>query len=393
VDQERKLFVTFAAVLLGFGILMVHSASITSRPSEVEQTFLSRHLTFVVCGLVGAVFATIVPTRFWERGAPWFFWGTIALLVLVLVPGIGTRVNGAQRWFRRGSLSFQPAELVKLSLPLYVCWLMRRHRGETHQWLRGTLPAVFPIVLVVPLVMLQPDLGTALFLAAGGAIALWVGGWPIRNFLIAGGTALPAVELAVWHKPYQMQRIADFLATWADWTQAPYHLKQSLVTLGAGGTWGVGLGRGFQKLSFLPEANSDFVFSVIGEELGLLGTLTLMGLWLGLYVTGLRLINRVEPGTFAYGAAFTLLSQLIVQVTLNIAVVTAMVPPKVIPHPLISYGGSNLVVSLVALGMVLGLTRREILRPKPTALRSGPDRTAVGSGRHSDWVTPGEAIC
>lgn len=348
---------TFAAILLGFGILIVHSASITSRPSEVEQIFLSRHLTFVGIGLVAATCAAFMPPVIWRRGAPWFFWGTFALLILVLVPGVGARVNGAQRWFRYGALSFQPAELVKVSLPLFVCCLIERHRSVLDRWLQGTLPVVFPILLVVPLVMLQPDLGTALFLATGGAIALWVGGWPIRNFLLAGGAALPAVALAVWHKPYQMQRIADFLVTWTDWTQAPYHLKQSLVTLGAGGTWGVGLGRGFQKLSFLPEANSDFVFSVIGEELGLLGTLTVMTLWLGLYVIGLRLINRLAPRTFSYNAAFTLLTQLIVQVTLNIAVVTAMVPPKGIPHPLISYGGSNLVVSLIALGIVLSLVR------------------------------------
>src|SRR4029078_7178471 len=104
----------------------------------------------------------------------------------------------------------------------------------------------------------------------------------------------------VWHKPYQMQRIADFLMTWTDWTQAPYHLKQSLVTLGAGGTWGVGLGRGFQKLSFLPEANSDFVFSVIGEELGLLGVLSVIGVWLGVYMLGFRLLRHLERGSFAY---------------------------------------------------------------------------------------------
>lgn len=357
MDQERKLFITFVAVLLGFGILIVHSASITSRPSELEQTFLTRHLTFVAVGLAAAAGAALTPPWFWRRGAPWFFWGTCLLLLVVLVPGVGSRVNGAQRWFRHGALSFQPAELAKLALPLYVCFLMERRRAVLDGSQRGTLPVAFPIALVVPLVMLQPDLGTALFLAAGGAMALWVGGWPLRNFLLAGAAALPVVGLAVWHKPYQMRRIADFLVTWTDWTQAPYHLKQSLVTLGAGGAWGVGLGRGFQKLSFLPEANSDFVFSVIGEELGLLGTLTVMSLWLGLYVIGLRLINRLEVRTFAYNAAFTLLTQLILQVTLNVAVVTAMVPPKGIPHPLISYGGSNLVVSLMAIGIILSLTR------------------------------------
>jgi cell division protein FtsW len=363
VDQERKLFVTFIAILLGFGALMVHSASITSRPSAAEQIFLSRHLTFVSLGLVAAVAAAFVPPICWRRIAPWFFWGTIALLLLVLVPGVGARVNGAQRWFRHGSLSFQPAELMKLSLPLYVCCLIDRRRNVLATWVEGTLPVAFPVLLVVPLVMLQPDLGTALFLATGGAIALFIGGWPLRNFLLGAGCALPAIGIAVWHKPYQMQRIADFLATWADWTQAPYHLKQSLVTLGAGGAFGVGLGRGFQKLSFLPEANSDFVFSVIGEELGIVGTLSVMALWLGVYVLGLRLINRLDSRTFAYNCAFTLLTQLIVQVTLNIAVVTAMVPPKGIPHPLLSYGGSNLVVSLVSLGMILSLTREGIRAP------------------------------
>lgn len=357
MDQERKLFVTFVAVLLGFGILIVHSASITSRPSTAEQIFLSRHLTFVTLGLVAAIVAGLAPHWIWQRLAPLFFWGTVVLLLLVLVPGIGARVNGAQRWFRHGGLSFQPAELLKLSLPLFVCYQIERRRDVLDRWREGTLPVAFPILLVVPLVMLQPDLGTALFLATGGALALWIGGWPLRNFIVAGSAAIPAVGLAVWHKPYQMQRIADFLMTWADWTQAPYHLKQSLVTLGAGGTWGVGLGRGFQKLSFLPEANSDFVFSVIGEELGLLGTLAVMALWMGLYVVGLRLINRLPSQTFTYNAAFTLLTQLIVQVVLNVAVVTAMVPPKGIPHPLISYGGSNLVVSLIAVGMILSLTR------------------------------------
>jgi cell division protein FtsW len=153
-----------------------------------------------------------------------------------------------------------------------------------------------------------------------------------------------------------MQRISGFVETWADWTQAPYHLKQSLVTLGAGGLWGAGLGKGFQKLSFLPEANTDFVFAVIGEELGLLGVLTVIGLWLAVYLMGLRLLSRLERSSFSRNAGLVLLTQLLLQVALNVAVVTALVPPKGIPHPLISYGGSNLVVSLVVIGILLSLT-------------------------------------
>lgn len=354
--DERKTFILLVAVLLGFGILMVHSASITSRPSEIERVYLSRHLIFITVGLLAASIAALVPGRTWERAAPWLFWGSFVLLLAVLVPGIGARINGAQRWFRHGSLSVQPSEVVKITLPLYLCCLAGRRREFLQTW-RGGIVMALPLLVVVPAVMIEPDLGTALFLATTGAIALYVGGWPVRNFLLAALPAIPAVGLAILHRPYQMQRISGFVETWADWTQAPYHLKQSLVTLGAGGLWGVGLGKGFQKLSFLPEANTDFVFAVIGEELGLLGVLTVIGLWLAVYLMGLRLLRRLERGSFARNAGLVLLTQLLLQVALNVAVVAALVPPKGIPHPLISYGGSNLVVSLAVIGIVLSLTR------------------------------------
>ncbi len=361
MDHERKLFISLIAVLVGFGILMVHSASITSRPSEVERIYLSRHLVFVAVGVLSAILAAQFPARSWRRMAPWLFWGSFVLVALVVVPGVGTRINGAQRWFRHGSLSVQPSELVKITLPMYLCCLAEKRRAVLHKLFRGTIPVAFPLLLVVPAVMFEPDLGTALFLATTGGIALFVAGWPVRYFLLGALPAVPAVVFAVLRRPYQMQRIAGFLETWADWTQAPYHLKQSLVTLGAGGLWGVGLGKGFQKLSFLPEANTDFVFAVIGEELGLMGVLSVMGLWLGAYLAGLRLVGRLERQSFASNTAFVLLTQLILQVALNVAVVTAMVPPKGIPHPFLSYGGSNLAVSLLAVGIVLSLTKGDAL--------------------------------
>lgn len=359
MDYERKLFISLIGVLLGFGLLMVHSASITSRPTEFEQVYLSRHLIFTAIGLCAATVAGCLSSRFWHRFAPWLFWGTVVLLGLVLIRGVGTRINGAQRWFRYGSLSIQPSELAKIALPLYLCYLLQRHRDRLRTWIGGIVPVAFPLGIVVPLVMLQPDLGTSVFLATAGAVALFVGGWPVRNFVLGGMLAVPAVIYVTLHKAYQMQRISGFLMAWSDWSRAPYQLKQSLVTIGAGGMWGVGLGKGFQKLSFLPEANTDFVFSVIGEELGLLGALTVIALWVGLYLTGIRLLHRLPNDSFNYNAGFTLLTQLMLQVTLNVAVVTAMVPPKGIPHPLISYGGSNLVVTLVALGIFLSLTRQD----------------------------------
>lgn len=356
----RHLFVAFAALLLGFGLLMVHSASITSWPTEFERVYLSRHLIFLSIGLVVASFAATRRPEFWKRVAPVLFIITVGLLVLVLVPGIGVRVKGAQRWIRVPGMSAQPSELAKIAVPLMMCWVLDRQRQRLNGLFSGTLPFVFPVLISVPLVLIEPDLGTAVFLLAGAALVLFVGGWPLRHFLLGLGLAVPAAFGALAMKPYQRQRIVGFLQSWADFDSAPYQLKQSLVTLGTGGLYGVGLGRGWQKLSFLPEANTDFVFAVIGEELGLIGSISLVALWCGLYLTGLRMLNHLDHRRFAYLAGFTLLTQLASQAMLNIAVVTAMVPPKGISHPLISAGGSSLVVSLLSIGIVLSLSRESV---------------------------------
>jgi cell division protein FtsW len=224
-------------------------------------------------------------------------------------------------------------------------------------WLKGIARIVAPVAIVVPLVIVEPDLGTAVFLILGCGIALFVGGWPLKNFAIAGGALIPAAVSLLVLKPYQMRRITGFLAAWNDWEQAPYQLKQSMVSMGAGGFGGVGLGKGWQKLSFLPEANTDFVVAVVGEELGLIGTLALIALWIGFFATGLRVLRSRRNEPFAYAAGTTLLVQLLLQATLNLMVVTGLVPPKGIPHPLISYGGSNLVITIVSIGIILSLSK------------------------------------
>lgn len=359
MDSRSSLFVSLVCVLLGFGLLMVHSASVTSRPTEFEQVYLSRHLLYLAVGIAAAVAAASLPPQFWSRAAPLLFLIALALLAAVLVPGVGTRIKGAQRWLRFGGWSMQPSELAKIALPLLVSRMMHARRDQLHRWIRGTVPLLLPLVLMVPLVLKQPDLGTAAFLVGGSGLVLFAGGWPLRNFLLGAAVAVPACGSLMAMRPYQIQRITGFLATWSDFDLAPYQLKQSLVSMGAGGTFGVGLGKGWQKLSFLPEANTDFVFAVIGEELGLVGTLSLVGLWLGLYFAGLRLLEHLPRRDFAFIAGFTLLTQTVAQAMLNVAVVTAMVPPKGISHPLVSYGGSNLVVCLVSLGIVLSLSRAE----------------------------------
>ena len=357
MEFQRQLFVSLSLLLVAFGLLMVHSASVTSWPTHFERVYLSRHLVFLAIGLTVAAIAATRPARFWYDIAPWLFALTVLLLVLVMVPGIGSRVKGAQRWIRIAGISMQPSELAKIALPLMLCRILERNRARLSHLIFGTVPYAIPIAITVPLVLIEPDLGTALFLIGGSALVLLAGGWPLRNFLIGTIAAVPACLSILVMKPYQRQRIIGFFETWADFEAAPYQLQQSLVSLGSGGLLGVGLGRGWQKLSFLPEANTDFVFAVIGEELGLLGTFSLLALWCGVYLSGLRMLSRLDPRGFSFVAGFVLLTQVVGQALLNVAVVTAMVPPKGISHPLISAGGSNLIVSLLSLGIVVSLSR------------------------------------
>jgi cell division protein FtsW len=212
-------------------------------------------------------------------------------------------------------------------------------------------------LLVLPLVAIEPDLGATVFLGSGFILALFLGGWPLRYFIGCALLFIPAATSLLILKPYQMERIRGFMAAWQDLSQAPWQVRQSLLSIGSGGLKGTGIGGGWQKLSYLPEANTDFVFAVIGEELGLLGTMTVCFVWVALFLTGRAALKHLPRTSFEWIFGTTLLLQLVLQAMANIAVVTGLVPPKGVPHPFISYGGTNLLVSVTAIGLIIGMSR------------------------------------
>ena len=368
----RDAFSATVLLLLSVGLLMVFSAGMTSRPSTAEQADLLRHLLFLGVALTIGTAAALLPARFWRSAAPIVFASTLLLLIVVLIPGVGTMVNGARRWLRFGPASLQPSEVAKVALPLFLCWTTERRRDRSGR-ITAVVPPLVPVAATVFLVLQQPDLGTALFLCLTAAICLFVCGWPMRHFVLAGGCVAPLAAGVVVLRPYQWARINGFFATWRDLNLAPYQVRQSLATLGGGGWSGVGLGRGTQKLSFLPEPNTDFVFAVIGEELGLLGTFGVGLLWLALFVLGLRLLCHLSTSSFEYTLAVTLAAQLVLQAAINAGVATALLPATGIPHPLISYGGSSLVVSLLSVGIVISASRS----PRQVADDDAHGQTAV----------------
>jgi len=353
----EHLLAAITAILLCVGVQMVQSASLTSRPSRQDELFLTRHLLWLSIATTAAWCASRLTAERLERHARTLFWCFVLLITAVLIPGICTRINGAQRWIRFAGLSLQPSELGRLILPMVAAAEVLRQKRSGSLTLDGLPRTLLPLVLSIPLVVAEPDLGAAVFLTTGFLLALFFAGWPLRYFVLCGLLLAPATAGLLVLRPYQLQRITGFVETWRDPASAPWQIRQSLLSLGSGGLQGTGIGRGWQKLSYLPEANTDFVFAVIGEELGLAGTLTICFVWIVFYLTGRSVLAPLPRDSFAWVVGTTLLTQLVLQAMANIAVAVALVPPKGVPHPLVSYGGTNLLVSLAAVGLVLGLAR------------------------------------
>lgn len=353
----RHLLVCLVGILLCVGVQMVQSASLTSRPSEQDTVFLGRHLTYLALSLGCAWIASKVSASWLQDNAIRLYGVLLFLLIILLVPGIGSRINGAQRWLRFAGLSIQPSELGRIIMPILAASILIRQRASGGFRLTTVPATLLPIAVAAPLVAIEPDLGATVFLVTGYVLTLFLGGWPLRYFITCVCCILPAAASLLILRPYQMQRISGFLDAWRDVSQAPWQVRQSLMSIGSGGLEGTGIGGGWQKLSYLPEANTDFVFAVIGEELGMLGTLAVCFVWIAVFLTGRSVLRHLPRNSFEWILGTTLLVQLLLQAMANIAVVTALVPPKGVPHPFISYGGTNLMVSLVAVGLIVGMSR------------------------------------
>ena len=347
---DRVVLLASAWCLACLGVVAVQTASITTRQEGFEPIYLSRHLVNLALAVGLATWAAGRDAGFWRR-AVWPAAGLCLLsLLAVRVPGVGLSAGGATRWVRLPGFTMQPSEWAKVALPMLAAWWLHECGSR-----RAAAAAMAVGGACLALVLTQPDLGTTLLLAAGVGAALWLGGLRLRAFA-AGALLLVPTVAAMSLRGYQRRRVEGLVATWRDWREAPYQLKQSLIALAEGGWWGVGLGRGWQKLSFLPESHTDFVLAVVGEEMGFAGLAVVAGLWLAVLLSGLSLASRAGD-RFAGTVAAALVTMLALQASLNAAVVTAVVPPTGIPHPLLSHGGNSLLVTGLSLGMVVSLTR------------------------------------
>jgi cell division protein FtsW len=357
---DRTLIAVVAALIM-IGTVMVYSASISLADSprfNVAPThFLARHLVALGIALCAAIVAFQVPMSAWQRAAPWLFVATLVLLVIVLVPSIGKGVNGARRWIPLGLLNLQPSELLKVACVLYAANFTVRKQDYMHHFARGFLPMAIVMGAVGVLLLLQPDLGAFGVIVAISMGILFLGG--VNGKLFAGiSAALTMVFMAViWLSPWRRERIFAYLDPWSEANALgkSYQLSHSLIAFGRGEWFGVGLGGSVEKLHYLPEAHTDFILAVLGEELGLIGVLTVVVLFYWLVKRAFEIgrqaiaLERTFAGLVAQGVGLWIG----VQAFINVGVATGLLPTKGLTLPLMSYGGSALLSTLVALAILL----------------------------------------
>lgn len=345
------LALTFA--LMGIGLMMVASASIKEGPGGDMFYYTKRHLIFLILCMGCGVVTLYVPIEKWKEWSSKLLIGSLGLLFAVLI--VGRTVNGAKRWIGFGFFNIQPAELAKIALIIFLASYLVRRSDEVRGNIVGFIKPLAVVFMLAVMLLAQPDLGSVVVLFVCTFGLLFIGGAKLFQFLLIIGAGVAALVALIIFEPYRMRRVTSFLDPWADPYGSGYQLTQSLMAFGRGGFWGQGLGNSIQKLSYLPEAHTDFVFAILGEELGYLGVMIVLFLQLLLAMKALKigktalLRQRFYEGYLACGIGIWFSFQTVV----NVGAAAGMLPTKGLTLPLVSYGGSSLIAISIAVAILL----------------------------------------
>jgi cell division protein FtsW len=349
------LFLTFA--LIGIGLVMLYSSSSIMAQERFGDSmyFVKRQIVFALLGLAVLIVSKNLPYVVYRRLVYVILGVTLLSLIIVLLPQVGHRVGGARRWLRFGPISIQPAEFAKLALIIYISYSVAKKKEQMRELSVGCVPHLLVSGVFIGLVVMQPDLGTAITFAVLTFLLLFVAGVRLRYLLATGLAVAPLLALAISQKGYRWERLLAFLNPWRDPSDTSFQLLHSLLALGSGGPLGVGLGSGQQKLFYLPEPHTDFILAVIGEETGIFGVSIVLLLFALLIYKGVKIALRA-PERFGTYLAFGLTLAVGLQAFINCAVVMGLLPTKGLPLPFISYGGSSLITNLLAMGILMNIS-------------------------------------
>ncbi len=362
MEKYERWILLSTAVLVFVGALMIYSSTsvitpVLAKKKVTEFYYFKRHIFTIGIGFI-ILFLTSYKLRLSlvQKYAVHLLIASFILLILVFIPGIGVTAGGATRWIRLWPSTFQPSELVKLSMVIFLAYYLSNPGYRTDSFTSFVKP--IGIMMLFQIVILkQPDFGAAMSLAFLTLAMLFISGTRLRYLASLGVFAIPVIVMLAL-KPYRLQRITCFLDPWKEPQGCGFQLIQSFIALGSGGMTGVGIGSSKQKLAYLPESHTDFIFSIIGEEFGLIGVLSIVVLFLIIFVKGITVANRAKE-SFVYYLATGLTLMISLQALINFAVAIGLVPTKGLPLPFISYGGSSLLVNMAAVGMLLAISKGE----------------------------------
>jgi len=359
IEGYDLIILLMTVALTCFGIVMVYSASSVMAAKKFNDGFyfLKRQGIFAILGFAMMAIAMRIDYQQWRRLAVPLLIACLVLLVMVFVPGIGGKVKGASRWLRFPGFNFQPSELAKMALIIYMAYSLDKKQEKLKFFSTGFLPYMVVLAIMIAILLLQHDLGASLTLGAVALSMLFIAGSRPRYILGMFVMAVPFLYYAILTKSYRLARIKVFLNPWQDPTNTGFQIIQSWLGFGIGGIFGQGLGEGKQKLFYLPEAHTDFILSVVGEELGFIGVIVIAAMFFLLVQRSFRVALQAEDD-FGRFLAFGIAVLLGIEGFVNMGVVTGLLPTKGLALPFISYGGSSLIVSLFAVGVLLNVSSR-----------------------------------
>lgn len=353
----RDTLTLSAGCLFCIGLIMVGSASMGVAEASFGNPFyfFTRHMIYLVIGLIVAAITLQIPMQQWQRWSPWLLGIAYVLIIAVLIPGIGRRINGSMRWIGVGGLTLQPSEVAKFATIVFLAGYLVRRQDEIRTRWSGFIKLGVVVGSVVFLFLMEPDFGASLVVITAVMAMLFLAGAPLGHFITLSGIVAVAGVAVMIAEPYRMKRLLAFTNPWDDQYGSGYQLVQSLIAFGRGDWFGVGLGHSVQKLFYLPEAHTDFVFAVYGEEFGLLGVLFLLVCFVILVASALRIAQRAEAAGQLFSAyvGYGLAVMLGIQSAINIGVNIGFFPTKGLTLPLVSYGGSSLVMVFAVLAVLL----------------------------------------
>ncbi len=373
-----EIFIAIVTLLVAFGVLMTYSSSVRYAEDVFGNSFhfFYKEFIWIVIGTISAIITYKIHYQFIQKMSAWILLVSIILLVLVFVPGIGHKANNAYRWIKFAGFTFQPSEFAKLAIVIFIADRLAKNRRHVSKFIKGVLVPLAVIAIPLVLMLAEPDLGTPIVITLTVFVLFYVAGTKLWHLVILVISGIAATVPLIITSSYRMKRLFAFLNPDTDIANSGYQIYQSLIAIGSGQIDGVGLGKSIQKLRYLPEAHTDFVFAIVGEELGFKGAGGLVLLFIIFLIIAFKMTADIKD-MFGHLVATGIITLLSLQVIINIGVVTACLPTKGIALPFISYGGSSMLFSLTACGLLLNIYHNRNNLKSDKALTRTYDETVI----------------